>query len=400
MISFRPGQTEIERANILSVPETNPPPHPERARLGFVPALNGLRGIAILLVMGNHIPLRQIHCLLPGGFIGVDVFFVLSGFLITTLLLQEFNQTGAISLRKFYIRRALRLGPALIVMLLLVCALSFVLFDLKRARQNCFHALIALFYASNWVKAFSHDGLGIVAQTWSLSAEEQFYFIWPLLLLILLRVSGKSRHVIIVATALAVLSWLDGIFLTAKGARDPRLCFGLDDRADTLMIGCILAVVLTSYRVSDNSKRVLQKILKILAPLFLVCLVAFSIIGVLGHGFFCYGFVVAALMSAALIFDAMIGQQSIFKKFLEMKWLVWLGSVSYGMYLWHWPIYFTMAYIYRWNGWTVLLAGTPLAFLATVLSYYCMEKPILQHKNRFTAERLSKTAAPNLQLTT
>lgn len=374
---------------------------PNSVRLGFVPGLNGLRGIAILLVMGNHIPLRQYHSLLPCGFVGVDLFFVLSGFLITTLLVQEFNQTGALSLRNFYIRRALRLGPALLVMLLLVCALSFVLFDFKRARQNCLHALIALFYASNWVKAFSHDGLGIVAQTWSLSAEEQFYLVWPLLLLTLLRVSGKTRLVIIAAAALAVLSWLDGIFLTAKGATSTRLCFGLDDRADTLMIGCILGVVLASGRVADNPKPVLQKILMILPPLSLVCLVAYSITNnILGLGLFYYGFLVAALMSAALILDVMIGRQSILKKFLEMKWLVWLGSVSYGLYLWHWPIYFVMAYIYRWNGWTVFLAGTPLAFLATVLSYYWLEKPILKYKNRFAAERLAQAATPNLQLTT
>jgi peptidoglycan/LPS O-acetylase OafA/YrhL len=113
----------------MEVPENVPSINRESARPGFIPALNGLRGIAILLVIGNHLPFRQYQSLLPGGFVGVDVFFVLSGFLITTLLMQEFKATGAISLRNFYIRRALRLGPAIIVMLVVICALGFVLFD-------------------------------------------------------------------------------------------------------------------------------------------------------------------------------------------------------------------------------------------------------------------------------
>src|SRR5262249_46555635 len=89
-----------------------------RHRLGYVPELDGVRGLAILFVLGNHAPLGRFSSLLPGGFVGVDVFFVLSGFLITTLLVQEFDTTGSISLRQFYLRRALRLGPALIAMLI------------------------------------------------------------------------------------------------------------------------------------------------------------------------------------------------------------------------------------------------------------------------------------------
>ena len=365
-----------------------------RTKLDFVPALNDLRGVAILLVIGNHIPLRQYKSLLPAGFVGVDIFFVLSGFLITTLLMQEFNKTGSVSLKNFYIRRALRLGPALIVMLTVICALSFVLFNQTRARENCMDALIALFYCSNWVKALSlsHNGLGIVAQTWSLSAEEQFYLLWPLFLLTLARVTKKSRYVIAGAMAIALLSWGDRIVLAMKGATFPRLMFGLDSRADTLMTGCILGVVLTSGHITDGAKRIIHKFLVVLAPLSLICLVAFSISGnLLGKGLYYYEFTIIALMAAALILDVMVSRQSILKSLLEMKWLVWLGSISYGLYLWHWPIFFVMTYIYRWSGWTVIVVGLPLAFLATVLSYYGMEKPILEWKKRFSPASIPMT---------
>ena len=371
--------------------EENPPPGTEaRHKLGYVPELDGVRGIAILFVLGNHTPLGRFSSLLPGGFAGVDIFFVLSGFLITTLLVQEFDRTGYIRLRYFYLRRALRLGPALVAMLIVLCLFSFVAYDKARARGNCRDALIALFYASNWVRIFSQNQLGHLAHTWSLSTEEQFYVLWPIILLALLRVTKKRRYVVIVAAAIALLSWLVNIHLVRQMVSTRRvflhLCFGLDSRAETLMVGCILAVVLTSGAVHEKTRPGLQQCLMVLAPLSLACLLAFSVFGnLIGDAWFYFGFVVLALLAPVLVLDAMVSQRSWTKRLLGMKWLVWVGSVSYGLYLWHWPI-FTAMNGFGLKGWVVVLIGMPLTFAFVLSSYYLMERPILKWKKRLTPD--------------
>lgn len=343
--------------------------------------------MAVLLVVGNHIPLRHFESLLPGGFVGVDTFFVLSGFLITTLLIQEFDGTGSISLRNFYIRRVLRLGPALIVLLLAICISSLVLFNRATALANCRDSLIALFYASNWVRVFSKNQLGLLAHTWSLSTEEQFYLLWPLILLLLLRMSKKRHYIVVVAAVIALLSWLAGIYLASKGATAIRLCFGLDSRVDTLMIGCILGVVLSSGLMPGNARTIVQRLLIIAAPISMVCLLAYAIVGdFIGRGLFYYGFVIIALLAAILILDVLLNRRSIVRRLLTMKWLVWLGSISYGLYLWHWSIFWEMHRL-GYRGWTVVLVGIPLTFLAVLLSYYGMERPILKLKSRFAPTR-------------
>jgi peptidoglycan/LPS O-acetylase OafA/YrhL len=370
-----------------------------RARLGFVPELNGLRGLAVLFVLGNHTPFGPFGSLLPGGWAGVDIFFVLSGFLITSLLVEEFDRTGSLSLRNFYVRRALRLGPALVAMLIVYCVASFILYDKARARGNCGDALIVLFYIANWVRVFTKNQLGLLAHTWSLSAEEQFYFLWPLLLLLLLRVTRKRSYVVAAAAVIALFSYLAGLRLALHGAPNRRLCFALDSRADTLMVGCILGVILSSGLITEKMKRALTRLLPVLAPLALVSLLAFSLYDYKVIGIFHYGgFVALALLAGVLILEVMLSRRSPVKWLLSMKWLVWVGSVSYGLYLWHWPIVYGMT-TFGFRGWTVVLVGGPVTFLIVVLSYYFLEKPILEHKKRFVPTE-AKAAAEKATIPT
>jgi peptidoglycan/LPS O-acetylase OafA/YrhL len=376
----------------------NMPDNPSRARpgpLGYVPELDGVRGLAILFVLGNHIPLRQIQSLLPGGFIGVDIFFVLSGFLITTLLVQEFDRTGAINLRYFYTRRALRLGPALLVFLAVLCSLSFVLYDPARARGNCRDALIALFYLSNWVRVLSSNQLGLLAHTWSLSTEEQFYILWPLILLTLLRRSKSRYRILVAAGAITLLSWLVNFYLAMHLASQRRLflqlCFRFDSRVGTLMIGCMLGVVYSSGLLTDKATRLLRKTLVFLAPVALAGLVVFSIYSyVIGGIFFYFGFGLVALLAAALLLDVLLNPRGVFRRLMSMKWLVWVGSVSYGLYLWHWPIFYGMDR-FGFKGWTVVLAGLPVTLVVVSLSYYLLERPMLRLKQRFTDNNKERT---------
>lgn len=371
-----------------------------RHKLGHVPGLDGVRGIAILFVLGNHLPLRSFQSLLPGGFAGVDIFFVLSGFLITTLLLEEFDSSGSLSLGNFYLRRALRLGPALLAMLIVFCVSSFLLYDKARAESNCINSLIALFYISNWVRIFTPNQLGSLAHTWSLSAEEQFYLVWPLILLTLLRLSKKRRYVVAVAAAVTLLSWLVEIHFTkliSERGSYRHLCFGLDSRACALMVGCILAVIMSSGRMTENSRKILQKFLVVLNPLSLAFLVVFAVYSyAIRMRFFYYGFPLISVLTAALILDVLVSRRSIIKGLLEMKWLAWLGSISYGLYLWHFPI-FTVMGDFGYKGWTVVLIGMPVTFLIVTVSYYAMEKPILEWKKRF-GSRSSNEQQPDKAL--
>src|SRR5215212_7179064 len=214
-------------------------------RLGHRRSLDGVRGVAVLAVLAVHTNHLGGKSLLHGGSLGVDIFFVLSGFLITGLLIEEWSRSGTISLLDFYRRRALRLVPALALMLLALSCFARLALSPREAEQTLRAIPLAFLYMTDF--AISLDGraaLGALRHTWSLAVEEQFYLLWPPLLLAALRARMSGRAIALLTLALALLVSLHRSTLWHGGAPVTRTYYGIDTRADALLLGCVAAMAL------------------------------------------------------------------------------------------------------------------------------------------------------------
>jgi peptidoglycan/LPS O-acetylase OafA/YrhL len=238
--------------------------------LGHRPELDGMRGISILLVLMLHLGFSFVR----GGFLGVDIFFVLSGFLITSLLVQEANTRGTISLKKFYIRRVLRLGPAVAAFMLGTGIYALLFLNHEAARLTYQGILLTLSYVSNWVFAFNESvKVGPLGITWSLAIEEQFYLLWPLLLILLLKLRMRRRMISLLIVLAIVAIALHRKILMEGGARIERMYYATDTRADALLIGCLVALLLSWNMLPQSDLfRGLMKILAILGCLTILTL--------------------------------------------------------------------------------------------------------------------------------
>ncbi|OFW10520.1 MAG: hypothetical protein A3G20_06870 [Acidobacteria bacterium RIFCSPLOWO2_12_FULL_59_11] len=351
--------------------------------LGYSPELNGLRGAAITAVLIYHAN----ENLLSGGLIGVDIFFVLSGFLITALLIQEYDNTGSIRLKAFYLRRVLRLAPALLLLLLLFSLSSVVLLGFHGAKSQLMDALIALFYMTNWARALGIYPVYGLAHTWSLSIEEQFYLLWPPLLLLLLRNKRSRGACVLIASSIAIFAWAQRCYLGSTGATIIRLNNGLDTRADSLMIGCTLGIMVASNWIPQQGRGRISRVLYILSPCSVLILAGISVFATWRDPVFYYWLLfVIAVLTAIIILDCYLNKNSKIRRMLSLKGLVWVGNISYGLYLWHYPIYRAMRqYGFDWT--QVITLGTLITFAAAALSYYLLEQPFLRLKKKLEFSR-------------
>jgi peptidoglycan/LPS O-acetylase OafA/YrhL len=362
----------------------------------YYPALDGLRTVAVGIVLCAH---GGVTWFRSGG-VGVDIFFVLSGFLITTILRTERQRTGAISFRNFYTRRFLRLAPALV----LTCALVAVA---KPALGEPFPGTdiaLALSYTANWAQALYGYYMTWLNHCWSLAIEEQFYLLWPLVILGLertVRAPGAKVGLLLAGAAgIAVYrAWHVGIWT------DERINFGLDTRMDSLMTGAALSYVVqavTEWNARAAAGRgdaateqpVWTRALQgkalgwFLAPLSLATLFLIpNVVTWYSPWMGWIGYVIVAGLSATVLADLVLGKHSLLAPVLATRPMVLVGKISYGLYLLHLPVYFAVeklipgAPLVVRLGWKV---GVSLA-LAT-MSFYWVEKRFLKLKDRFSAD--------------
>jgi peptidoglycan/LPS O-acetylase OafA/YrhL len=341
-----------------------------------VPALDGIRGIAILLVIIHH---QLIPISLSGGFLGVDLFFVLSGFLITRLLLKEFKTSGSISLSNFYARRALRLAPALLLYLLFALILIRILNPQEFLREVKLVGL-SLVYLTNWRMAFGWDySLDPTAIIWSLSIEEQFYLLWPPVLLLLLSTRVKLFHIAAALSLIVIAVGFHRASLWSEGSELNRMYYGTDTRADALFAGCLFAF-LAQLRLPTR----LRSALHVMA-LSAVVLLAYAICTVSFTGQFLYrgGSTLIALATGILIWSLSESQDSWLARVLAFYPLRWFGFISYSLYLWHWLLLRNVSFYYfvgDWDGWMRLLAAIAIA----AGSFYLVESRVNKFKTRFS----------------
>ncbi|WCZ35808.1 acyltransferase family protein [Corynebacterium heidelbergense] len=321
-------------------------------RQGFkfrrVPGIDGLRGLAVLAVVIYHF----FGNFMRGGYLGVDVFFVISGFLITSLLVRERATTGKINVGEFWLRRLRRIVPAaLFVLFIGTIAAGFIGGD--SAVHLNFQFLGALLFVSNWTQLadansyFTDAGVRVFAHYWSLAIEEQFYLIWPLLLILLskLKIKPKQLRMIVVGGALASFLWM---VINYDPKVDPtRVYYGTDTHAFGLLLGAALALWLTSDSPNVDAdtwpefhkRRILRRIgLSLAAMLVLPGLIALLFI-LPDTSAWTYrgGLLLASLLATSVLYFLVRGVLPM-KQFFEMRPLRWLGRISYSLYLWHWPI--------------------------------------------------------------
>jgi peptidoglycan/LPS O-acetylase OafA/YrhL len=384
-------------------------------RLGYVPSFDGMRGLTVMGVLFYH---ASVTGFLAGTPVLIDWFFVASGFLITTLLLDERSKTGGVSLKNFYIRRILRLFPAMYAMLalVLVAFLAVQAFDpaaLKDYSLWWVEIVGAATYSYYLIAAFMPGQIaGVIGHVWTLTVEEHFYLIWPLLLLATLRRSTRRSDrsliigcVVFVAVMVAIrvgfqdvinfsptsISFTDADHVTLRGVLYRIAAF----RPDSIVLGCLAAFV--AKAIPRPVPDLVRRWLAVLGPIAWVLFVAVLVLAGRAPGFDLFGGVVyqfAILGLVPLTLDLYLRPETPYARALSIRPFRWLGVRSYGIYLWHVPVVLPfVAVLSATYGLTRTVLGTFVAALGVgvgALSFRFIERPFLRLKEtkyRKAAER-------------
>jgi peptidoglycan/LPS O-acetylase OafA/YrhL len=357
---------------------------PDRKSFSYINGLDGLRALAVLAVIAYHLNIPYS----AGGFLGVTVFFVLSGYLITSLLVSEWEQTHKIDLKQFWIRRAKRLLPAMFLLLITLNIVTPLLRPelIPNLRQD---TIAATFYYSNWHYIFQElsyfeafEKPSLLTHFWSLAIEEQFYIFWAVIILFFLKIV-KSRKAIF--TFILIASIVSAVWMTIL--HDPnldpsRVYYGTDTRIFSLLIGASLAIIAPKTPVTKRKKWSFEITATTGLAFFL-----FMVFYTNQYDSFVYegGMAFLSLATAGLVLSLASSPTLIINKILEWKLLKWIGTRSYGIYLWHYPVNLFMNSNVNTGGMNVFMVvlELTLTFLIAAISYTFVEKPIRQGAFQF-----------------
>jgi peptidoglycan/LPS O-acetylase OafA/YrhL len=345
----------------------------------YNPGMDGIRAVAVMMVMLFHANVP----FFGGGFLGVDVFFVLSGYLISTLLIGELETTGRLDVKRFYIRRLMRLTPALLAMLIVYAAVAPLFWP--EVTNHMAQVALSAAYLSDFSVAFWGTPVQL-GHTWSLSVEEHFYLIWPLALMAAYRRLNPRQLLIALACAYVFsLAWRWVWLLQGQGWY--QIWCRFDTHVSGLLLGACLALALRDPRLSALLERHSSRFLVL--PLIAI--------GLLRSGWgtpwmLTWGVWLTEWASIAVLI-AVHRRQGTCYEMLAAPALAWIGRLSYGLYLWHYPIF---RYLRENYDWTIVLAiGAPLTLILAALSLYTIERWVLGVRDRMTsaAPALARNAA-------
>lgn len=340
----------------------------------YFPALDGLRGILAVGVVMVHIHVPWF----PGAPIMMEIFFVISGFLITSIIAREVSKTGKIDLVMFWRRRLRRLWPTLFVVVLSTLCIAWLVRDLISFPYALSDAVATIFYFSNWTKLYDYVYPSMYGQTWSLSVEEQFYLFWPVLFTLSLALKLRPYQFVVLLVLLALASMLWRYYLIYDGAPWSRLYYALETRMDAFVVGGILA--LNFDRLQAITEKTWWRVCLNICVLVLIYVI------VTGRPYeieYFKGRQTAVLfLSAATILLLSAPRDGFFKWFSCLSWFMFLGRRSYSVYLWHWPVIWLLVQTTELREVPLALVVLPVTMVLSSLSYSFVEIRFLSNARK------------------
>lgn len=357
--------------------------HSKPGKARYLEGLDGLRAIAVIAIITYHLNPGW----LPGGFLGVDTFFVISGYLITSLLLHEYYSKGTIDFKNFWIRRFKRLIPAVFFMVSVV--ITYTLFFeaeiIQRVKED---AWAALFYVSNWWYIFqdvsyfekSSESQPLL-HLWSLAIEEQFYIIWPVVLLLLLVKVRKLKNIFGITFVFSFISLIIMVLLAEPMQDNSRVYFGTDSRLQTLLLGVMLAYIWPPFKLREGTDFRIRRWLDIIGVGALFVLIYFFITVGSSDDWIYFGglYIIAGVI--LLLIASSVHPSTLLPKILGNPVFLWIGTRSYSLYLWHYPVivFINRHFVEGQIPLYIIFSEIVLTILFAEFSYRAIETPFRRY---------------------